>query len=40
MKLTRFALVAAVLTARVAAVDPDAVVPLPKVVVTGTPIIH
>jgi iron complex outermembrane receptor protein len=40
MKLTRFALVAAVLTARVAAVDPDAVVPLPKVVVTGTPIIQ
>ena len=40
MKLTRLALLAAVLSVRVAAADPDAVVPLPKVVVTGTPIIE
>ena len=40
MKLAKRALLAAVLTVRVAAADTDAVVPLPKVVVTGTPIIE
>jgi iron complex outermembrane receptor protein len=40
MKLPRLALLAAALSARVAAAEPDAVVPLPKVVVTGTPIIQ
>ncbi len=37
---TRFVLLAAVLSIRVFAADTDAVVPLPKVVVTGTPIIQ
>ena len=40
MKLTRLALLATVLSVRVAAADTDAVVPLPEVVVTGTPIIE
>jgi iron complex outermembrane receptor protein len=40
MKLTRLALLAAVLSGRLFAADVDAVVPLPKVVVTGTPIIQ
>lgn len=40
MKLTGLALLAAVLSVRVAAADSDAVVPLPKVVVAGTPVIQ
>jgi len=40
MNLTRLALLAAVLSVRLAAEDGDAVVPLPKVVVTATPIIQ
>ena len=39
MKLSRFALLAAVLSVRAAAADTDAVVPLPEVVVTGPPIV-
>ena len=40
MRLTRVALLATALSVRVAAADPDAVVPLPEVVVTGTPVIQ
>jgi len=40
MKLTGLALLAAALSVRVAAADSDAVVPLPKVVVAGTPVIQ
>jgi iron complex outermembrane receptor protein len=40
MKLTKLVLVAAVLSVRGAAADPDAVIALPKLVVTATPIIE
>ena len=40
MKLTKLVLLAAVLSVRGAAADPDAVVALPKLVVTATPIIE